>query len=179
MVGAVPERDDLVPGGRPGPQAGDDGPGLVGREGGENDPVDDGRRLLVVHADAGGREETDPPVRGDLPEAAAGGLFEGPGHGRSPLHPRGDGIVQVDRGSSARREGKEVIERDRPADLRFGELQVRGDAADGLVGHVPMPRLDVAQDVEEGRRILRVAEDDVVFLGHGLIPTLWFSSQVV
>ena len=62
-----------------------------------------------------------------------------------------------------------MIEGDRPADLGFRELEVGGDAADGLVGDAPGPGLDVADDVEEGRGVLGMLEDDV-FLWHGQTP---------
>jgi len=37
---------------------------------------------------------------------------------------------------------------------RLGQLQVGGDAGDGLVGDVPERLLDVAEDVKEDRRVL-------------------------
>ena len=57
-----------------------------------------------------------------------------------------------------------MIERGRAADLRFGELQVGGDARDGLVGDPAGDGLDLAEDVEQDRRVLGMAGDDIFLL---------------
>jgi len=59
-----------------------------------------------------------------------------------------------------------VVEGDRAADLRLGELQVLGDAGQGLLGDLAESGLDVADDVQQDRRVLGMLENDVFHMRH-------------
>ncbi len=150
------QRLNIPAGLHPGRQGLDLGPVQAG----EDDPVDDRRGFLVVHADAGRLVKADPAVGSRLTEGDADLLFESRGDFGPPLHDRDDVGVEMDGVTAGRSGGEEMVERGYPFDLDPGNSQPGGDRFDRVRRHVPEPRLDVAQNVDQAGPVPPVAGDD-------------------
>ncbi len=166
LVGAVTAGLDHLGDGGAGLHGGHEVPDRGLGQAGENDPVDDGGRLLVVHPDAGRVVKPDQPVGRGLAEPAAGRLFEGPGDRRPAAHPGRDGVVEVDGIGPGRGEGEEMVERDHPLDVRLGEAQGAGQLGQGFPGDVAPGGLDVPDHGQELGPVLAVPADDAFHAFH-------------